>query len=149
MIPAAADPGVQPLIESALSCLQWKRPADRWAVLPDNENGDSPLVGELPKRQPPIFTASAEEAARPSGGLPAISSVDNPHLAAFCRGARSPYRQVSGAEVPEVIRQVYLSHVARYEITDQPVSAQGAPLVLRAQSPDGWAETMAAVPSPE
>ena len=84
-----------------------------------------------------------------SAGIQVISSAENPHLAAFCRDTRAPYRQVSEREVQEVIRQAYLSYLARYEITYQSVAAQSAALKLRVQSPEGWAETLVAIPPPE
>jgi hypothetical protein len=206
IIPRTAEPGYQPFVEGILSCLQWKRPGDRWCLLPYAEDGDSGPAPESPLVHPLQYISEAkalETSLRQSAGSPdcgdlwgaifratrsetlssrsrrhvivlsraqenrsagntlvtnaengragvrVISSVQNPNLAAFCGRTHSQYRQALEEEIPEIVRDAYLSFLARYEITYQPVAAQAATLKLRVQSPDGWAETLVPIPPPE
>jgi hypothetical protein len=198
VIPCTTEADFQPFVEGALSCLRWKRPTDRWSVLPYLENEETGLSGEPRDMHPLQFAASTEaleasfrepakrhectdlwtalfrttrseglssrgrrhvivlsrapenRAAGPGVvanvqngriGVQAIASVKNPELEALCRRTQSRYTQGTGAELPELIRHAYLSILARYEITYQPVAADATALKLRVQSPDGWGET--------
>jgi len=72
----------------------------------------------------------------------AISSVENPQLLEFCKRTHSPFDLAPSEEIPEIIRQTYLSLLARYEITYQPLTTGATIMKIRVQSPDGCGETV-------
>jgi HEAT repeat protein len=77
----------------------------------------------------------------------AVSSVENPELQDFCNRTHSAFDLVAEEEFPDAIRQSYLSVLARYEVTYQPVTSQAGTLKIRVQSPEGCGETLLAIPA--
>jgi HEAT repeat protein len=79
----------------------------------------------------------------------AISSVENPELLEFCKRTNSAFHLAGEEEIPEIIRQAYLSLLARYEISYQPLKGNAGTLKIRVQSPDGCGETLLPLPPVE
>jgi hypothetical protein len=79
--------------------------------------------------------------------LQVISSVSNPEVKDFCRQAKGRLRTFENqAEIPELIVQAYLSLLARYEISYQPVSPEATILKARVQTSSGWGEVKIPIP---
>ena len=75
-----------------------------------------------------------------------IASGPNEQLKDFCRRTHTLFRVGAEEDLVEIMEQAYLSLLARYEITYQPLTAQAADLKVRIQTPAGWGETLIAVP---
>ena len=75
-----------------------------------------------------------------------IASGPNEQLEDFCRRTHTLFRVGAEEDLVEIIEQAYLSLLARYEITYQPLTAEAADLKVRIQTPAGWGETLIAAP---
>jgi hypothetical protein len=75
--------------------------------------------------------------------------VENPELLEFCKRTNSAFHLAGEEEIPEIIRQAYLSLLARYEISYQPLKGNAGTLKIRVQSPDGCGETLLPLPPVE
>ena len=71
-----------------------------------------------------------------------ISSVENPELLEFCKRTRSAFDLAAEEEIPEIVRQGYLSLLARYEILYQPLATSATTLKIRVQTGEGCGETV-------
>jgi hypothetical protein len=77
----------------------------------------------------------------------AISSVENPELSEFCKRTHSTFDVAAEEEIPELIRQAYLSLLARFEITYQPLNTSAGSLKIRVQAAEGCGETLLPLPA--
>jgi HEAT repeat protein len=75
-----------------------------------------------------------------------IASGPNEQLEDFCRRTQTLFRVGAEEDLVDIIEQAYLSLLARYEITYQPLTAEAADLKVRIQTPAGWGETLIAAP---
>ncbi len=75
-----------------------------------------------------------------------IASGPNEQLKDFCRRTHTLFRVGAEQDLVEIVEQAYLSLLARYELTYQPLTAEPADLKVRIQTPAGWGETLIAAP---
>jgi hypothetical protein len=125
---------------------------DLWTAIWRATNQDG---GQSRGKRHVIVFSSAEEGRIAGHGLVAtlqggrvpiqvISSGPNEHLADLCRSTHVMQKNCAGEELGETIEQAYLSLLARYEISYQPVAATAADLKVHLQTPAGWGETLIA-----
>jgi hypothetical protein len=108
------------------------------------------------KRHVIVFSSAAEGRAAGHGlianlqgtriPVQVIASGPNEQLKDFCGRTHTLFRVGAEEDLVEIVEQAYLSLLARYEITYQPLTAEAADLKVRIQTPTGWGETLIAAP---
>jgi hypothetical protein len=149
VIPKTAQPDFRPMADALRQCLKWKRSNDLWCVLLDKSaaqfTADDAKIEAL-LQAPPKDAQCGDIATAIGRALQLGRSRGERHVFVLCRSPEDRAAAQPRANIQivsqDLICQAYLGLLARYEITYRPVSAFPVPVRLRAQTSEGWTETV-------